>query len=262
MRRIRVFGELGQRFGGQFHLEVGSAAEAIRALACQIPGFEKFIIESEQAGCGYVAKVNDCELTDIKEFYIGGTGEISIVPVIAGSNGEGRILIGAALIVASFASVAVGAPPNPYFLNAGIAMALGGAAEVLTRGFLSSGAPAEKADNKPSYAFSGPVNTSAQGQPVPICYGIMRVGGAVISASIQTENLQAGYQYEDQEDSKICYAFYRDDFFFPGELPTNISRKVLLEYIPAGPGNEFGPGVERWKYQVFFIKKVLVLRPL
>lgn len=43
-------------------------------------------------------------------------------------------------------------------------------------------------DNKPSYAFGGPVNTTAQGNPVPIGYGQREIGGAVISAGIYTED--------------------------------------------------------------------------
>lgn len=38
--------------------------------------------------------------------------------------------------------------------------------------------------NEPSYAFNGVVNTTAQGGPVPLGYGRMIVGSAVISAGI------------------------------------------------------------------------------
>ena len=40
--------------------------------------------------------------------------------------------------------------------------------------------------NTPSYLFNGAVNTTAQGHPVPIGYGRLIVGSAVISASIVT----------------------------------------------------------------------------
>ena len=39
----------------------------------------------------------------------------------------------------------------------------------------------------PSYIFNGPVNTMAQGHPVPIGYGEMIVGSAVISAGISVD---------------------------------------------------------------------------
>lgn len=43
-------------------------------------------------------------------------------------------------------------------------------------------------DNSASYSFAGPVNTEAQGNPVPVVYGRMIVGSAVISAGIDAED--------------------------------------------------------------------------
>lgn len=48
----------------------------------------------------------------------------------------------------------------------------------------------ESPDNKPSYAFGGPVNSIAQGNPVPLGYGKRRIGGALISAGIHAEDQQ------------------------------------------------------------------------
>lgn len=45
-------------------------------------------------------------------------------------------------------------------------------------------------DNKPSYAFGGPVNSTAQGNPVGVLYGKRRIGGAVISAGIYADDAQ------------------------------------------------------------------------
>lgn len=43
-------------------------------------------------------------------------------------------------------------------------------------------------DNGASYNFNGPVNTSAQGNPVPLLYGRMICGSAVISAGILADD--------------------------------------------------------------------------
>jgi len=48
---------------------------------------------------------------------------------------------------------------------------------------------AEKEANRPSFLFSNVVNTTAQGHCVPVGYGRMRVGSAVISAGITTEDI-------------------------------------------------------------------------
>jgi predicted phage tail protein len=66
---------------------------------------------------------------------------------------------------------------------------LGGVAQMLSpqqKGLSSKDSP----DNGASYNFNGPVNTQAQGNPVPLLYGRMIVGSAVISAGIYAEDQQ------------------------------------------------------------------------
>ncbi|MNL81044.1 Bacteriophage lambda tail assembly protein I [compost metagenome] len=47
---------------------------------------------------------------------------------------------------------------------------------------------ADGPENGASYNFNGPVNTTAQGNPVPLLYGRMIVGSSVISAGIYAED--------------------------------------------------------------------------
>ena len=46
----------------------------------------------------------------------------------------------------------------------------------------------QDADNKPSYAFGGPVNSTAMGNVVGVLFGEREIGGAVISAGIVAED--------------------------------------------------------------------------
>jgi len=65
-------------------------------------------------------------------------------------------------------------------------MILGGVVQLLTP--IPKGSAANTAANAPSYVFNGAVNTQAQGNPVPLLYGRMIVGSAVISAGIKAED--------------------------------------------------------------------------
>ena len=47
----------------------------------------------------------------------------------------------------------------------------------------------DPADNRSSYIYNGAVNLTAQGNPVPLCYGRMRVGSVVVSAGISTADI-------------------------------------------------------------------------
>jgi hypothetical protein len=72
-------------------------------------------------------------------------------------------------------------------IGMGVSMIVGGVVQLLTpmpKGPKNTDSP----DNKPSYVFTGAVNTQAQGNPVPLLYGRMIVGSAVISAGINAED--------------------------------------------------------------------------
>lgn len=46
----------------------------------------------------------------------------------------------------------------------------------------------DRPENRASYSFNGPVNTSIQGSPVGLLYGQLTVGSAVISAGIYAQD--------------------------------------------------------------------------
>jgi predicted phage tail protein len=122
-----------------------------------------------------------------------GKQSIKFVPILQGAGGNGvlNVILGAVLIAASFVAPFVGAgAASPYLLNAGIAMTIGGVVQMLTpMPNMNPDISNNRPDNKPSYAFNGAVNTTAQGYPVPVGYGRMIVGSAVISAGIVAEEL-------------------------------------------------------------------------
>jgi predicted phage tail protein len=74
---------------------------------------------------------------------------------------------------------------SKFAMNMGMSLMMNGIAQML--------APKPKkpvsneVDNGQSYNFDGPVNTMSQGLPIPICYGELIVGGALISASVTSE---------------------------------------------------------------------------
>ncbi len=201
MKTIVLNGQLGKQFGRRHRFDVATAAEAVRALVANFPAVEKHLMETKCLG--YRVKLHDTPLQDIDEMHhpVGGN-RITITPVISGAGGStGSILLGAALIGAAFftggASIAasgflVGGITTTFWggiaLSIGASLVLGGVAQMLSP-VPKSADPSERPENQPSYTFNGPINTTAQGHPVPVGYGRMVVGGAVISAGINTETL-------------------------------------------------------------------------
>ncbi|MEC5321586.1 tail assembly protein [Brenneria populi subsp. brevivirga] len=191
LKTIRLYGILGATFGRVHRLAVESRHEAIKALSVIIPGFEKFLLTSKARGLTYAVFDGKRNLSkDELEFNV--SNEVRIAPVLIGSKKAGvfQTVLGAVLLAtAIFAPWGTAFAVSDFLGAMGASMMLGGVVQMLTpvQGGISM---RESPDNKPSYAFGGPVNSIAQGNPVPILYGRRRIGGAIISAGIYAEDQQ------------------------------------------------------------------------
>jgi predicted phage tail protein len=189
MKTVKLLGELGKKFGSTYKFDIANPAEAVRALCANNSTFKQHLIESQKRGVAYKVMVGTDQITEKELHNPSGKNVIKFIPVLTGAGGNGGVfgfIVGAVLIAASF----IPSPLSPYLLNAGIAMVIGGVVQMLTPiPSTNISDDNNRPDNKPSYAFNGAVNTSAQGYPVPIGYGRMIVGSAVISAGITVEEL-------------------------------------------------------------------------
>lgn len=196
MKTIRLYGELGKSFGRVHQYQVSTPAEAIRAMMATIKGFKQAMIDGGQYRVSVGRKI-DLDLTHTAA-PVSDKESISIIPVVAGSGGFGKVLVGAALVsfavfapyasTTLFAGTAAATTVGAIAGNLGIALILGGVSELL---FKPPKAPemAERPENMPSFMFNGAVNTTRQGNPVPVCYGRMIVGSQVISAGLSVEQI-------------------------------------------------------------------------
>lgn len=195
VKTIRLYGVLGATFGRVHRLAVDSPQEAIKALCTVIPGFQKFILESKERGLTYAIFEGSRNLSKGDLPLLANGNDIRIAPVIIGSKKAGifQTILGAVLVVVgavmTYMSGGTASPLAAGMMMSGASMMLGGVIQMLSpmQGGLAS---RQDPDNKPSYAFGGPVNTIAQGNPVPIDYGRPRIGGAIISAGIYAEDQQ------------------------------------------------------------------------
>jgi len=186
LRKIKLYGKLAKFIGHRvLEADVATAAEAVRFLLANWPELEQHMNDQH-----YRVTVGTYDL-DLEELHHpAGAAPISFVPVVAGAGAVGRILIGAALIAASFIP-GVGALAVSLLFSVGAGLVLGGVAQLLTpTPKVPQGADSQD-DPRKSYSFSGIQNTSRQGVPVPICYGETLTGSVVISAGIDTVQVTA-----------------------------------------------------------------------
>lgn len=187
LKTIRLYGKLGTKFGRIHRLAVNSTAEAIRALCTLRPGLERELMTSRDRGIGYAVFLDKKNLQEEQLTEDVEEREIRIAPVLqgAGFGSIFKIILGVALVVVSyFVPAAWGVWGKILAIAAqgvGMSLAMTGITEMLTPKGLSA---KDRPKNGASYTFNGPVNTTAQGNPVPVGYGRMIIGSAVISAGI------------------------------------------------------------------------------
>jgi predicted phage tail protein len=218
MKVVKVYGALRKRLGQcRFEFDVATPAQAIKALCVNFPGLDKWLIDSEKDGVGYRVAVSKEKATEenVAPLLMPFSDKevFSITPVIAGAGrGTGSILLGAALIGISLAFPGgglfggtvfgfLGGPAaSAAFLTTvgtaisyvGAALVLGGIAQAISPQpeptSLENGPEAAQLE---SFSISNVVNTSRQGLPVPIAYGRVFVGSAVLSSGLDVDQVQA-----------------------------------------------------------------------
>ena len=202
LRKIKLYGELAKFLGEKtLEAEVNNAAQAIRFLVVNFPKLEKHM-----ANRYYRVIADEWEIDEKELHYPTGVSDIKIVPMVGGAGGNtGRILLGAALIGASFMFPGAGMFGTTSFFGktavvGGTLTKIGTITSVIGASLILQGIsgmltpvetiPEENQDPRRSFNFSGIQNTSRAGVAVPVIYGRTITGSVVISANITNEQVE------------------------------------------------------------------------
>lgn len=213
MKVVKVYGALRELLGKtRFEFVADTPAQAMRALLVNFPQLEQWLIDSEKNGVAYRVTVGKQKIheQDLSGMFLPWSEQdvFSIVPVMTGAGrGVGMFVFGAVLIATAIftagTSLAFGATGFGLASgvtattalgfsiaagNIGLALVLGGVAQMLSPVPKPPG-PAEAPTQLESNSFSGIVNTNRQGVAVPIAYGRVFVGSAVISAGLDVDQV-------------------------------------------------------------------------
>lgn len=197
MTEIKMLGPMGKRFGRSHWVSLATktTAEAVRWLLANFPDARRYLSTAHEKGIAFAVfrgRGPSRENIGRDQLHEPAGDCITFAPVHQGAKSGGvlQVVVGAVLIVAgvivSGASFGAASPLGGAMIATGIGMVAGGVIQMLSaKPKLNQANPA---DQQASYIFSGAVNTTAQGNPVPVCYGRMRIGSAVISAGIEAED--------------------------------------------------------------------------
>ena len=203
LRKVKLYGQLAEFVGHkEFEVEVNNVAHAVSFLIHNFEGLEAYMSPKY-----YQVKVGNEDIGKDEINYPIGQQDIHFVPVIAGAGrgGFGKILLGALLITGAvmagggFGALfskeglvfgkGIGGLFGKTAMNLGIGLTIMGVSEILfplpePQKFNS------EEDPQLSFNFAGVQNTSRAGTPVPIVYGEIITGSVVISAAIDTNQVE------------------------------------------------------------------------
>lgn len=204
MKVVKVYGALRELLGQtRFEFVADTPAQAMRALLVNFPKLEQWLLDSEKNGVAYRVTVGKQKVhnDDVSGLFSPWSERevFSITPVMTGAGrGAGMILLGVGLIAASIfipgSAVILGTTFGKVSLGIGLmggSLLLQGVAQMLSPvpeapGLSETGGGATRLE---SNSFSGIVNTARQGVPVPIVYGRVFTGSAVISAGLDVDQV-------------------------------------------------------------------------
>ena len=164
MTTIRLHGILAQKYGEVFEMDIDKPRDVIRAIDANRDGFRKTVVDLQKQGFAYELIVNKKRLN--KEEFLNSKKpqEIDFVPFIVGSGP----------FVPLFQMLAVS------LLSAVIQYAL------MDPGTIDGGEATVGGDSKSLTFSSSQINLAAQGSPLPIGYGRLKIGSSIIQSSIKS----------------------------------------------------------------------------
>lgn len=188
MITVCLYGGL-RECGRRFDLQVASPAEAVHALMVQIPALRKKLMKGfYQVRFGR----RDWSEAELKSSF-GETAEgiLHIVPRVQGAGKNGGII---QTIVGVVIAVVGAYFAQPWAVQLGIGLAVGGVAQMLTKPPKFEGS--KGVESSRNSGFSNLSNTAAQGQPMPLAYGRIYCGSRVVSQGIESRRLDGGSSSE------------------------------------------------------------------
>ena len=204
MKVVKVYGALRKLLGkSRFEFMAETPAQAMHALLVNFPELEQWLINSEKNGVAYRVTIGRQKIyeEDMSAMFMPWSERdvFAITPVLTGAGSTTRIILGAALIAVAivnpFGAAAIGTLgiTAPILVNTVVGavggfLLLSGVAEMLSPVPKPPGA-LEEPTQLESNSFSGIVNTTRQGVPVPIAYGRVFVGSSIISAGLDVDQV-------------------------------------------------------------------------
>ena len=206
--KILLLDELGDRWGKtHVYHNLRSPSEALKLLYINHPDLKNYFATAHEDGISFTV-VQAGEFLGYEELGLPlGQNDLVITPVITGSGGVVKSLVGVALVVATggfgAAFAASATTLGGIVGKIGVGLILSGVSDMISpqpqlpsfdfdaplSGFTGgAGGITRGSDGSQSYAYTGAANTVGLGKTIPVVYGKALVGGHILSTDIEIAN--------------------------------------------------------------------------
>ena len=193
MTQVTLHGILAKEFKKTFSLAIKRPKEVFDAISCAHGNFRNRLVELANQGIHFTLLVDGKKMATIEEMSIVSDNQkIDIVPLVCGAGRAGMIVAVIALgVLTAGAGLAIGAGTfagiaGSTYLTVGVGLIMMGIQMALSPKPKMERPSADVNSAKQSFLFSSKANVAEQGIPVPVGYGRLRVGSAVIQSTIKS----------------------------------------------------------------------------
>jgi len=104
MTRVKLMGEMGEKFGSEWNCVDNSIRDILKLIDCQTEGFKDYLAECHMKNIGFSIQTGENLIEEFPELYMNlARDEVIITPVPAGSGkGLGKLITGLLLLAAFF----------------------------------------------------------------------------------------------------------------------------------------------------------------
>lgn len=184
MKKLILEGVLGEKFGREHRIgkSVKSFSDALRLVEANNPGLKGALRElAVDQGVDFIVKTGEKTSLSERELNINLEADVvTLIPVPAGAGKLGeifKIIVGVVLLVVAY----LYPPTAPFLIPLGTALISSGLTNLLMP---DVNRDENQAPGGESYLFQGAAQNSTEGQPVPVLYGRLRVGGRPIGLEV------------------------------------------------------------------------------
>ncbi len=180
MTTVHLHGILAKEFGKEMSFKVRRPKDVFQAIDANRPNFLKRVIDLAREGIHYNIIVDGKSIKEPEELNITKeVNKIDIIPTIVG-HGPAIAIVGAIVAIAGAAAEAAS------IIQIGVMLLGIGLQMMLTPKPKMERPESNISPMKESFSFSSKANLVQQGIPVPVGYGRLRVGSAVIQSTIKS----------------------------------------------------------------------------